>query len=79
MGNNATDTEDAIFRIAPAPGPAASSTPDNAINILLLSPGDPRHILKTIAQRYRHSSRPLHVSPWLAAPLSRAGKPSQHA
>jgi hypothetical protein len=29
--------------------------------ILLLQPGDPRHIIKTIAQRYRHETRPLHV------------------
>lgn len=27
---------------------------------LLLQPGDPRHIIKTIAQRHRHSGRALH-------------------
>ena len=29
--------------------------------ILLVQPGDPRSVLKTIAQRFRHSGRPLHV------------------
>lgn len=31
------------------------------LNILLIQPGDPRHVLKTIASRFRHSKRPLHV------------------
>jgi hypothetical protein len=35
---------------------------DEALNILLVQPGDPRHVLKTIAGRFRHSTRPLHVS-----------------
>ena len=32
------------------------------LNILLVQPGDPRSVLKTIAQRFRSSTRPLHVS-----------------
>lgn len=34
---------------------------DAPLNVLLVSPGDPRSVLKTIAQRFRHSTRPLHV------------------
>jgi dynein assembly factor 3 len=34
-----------------------ASTP---LNILLVNAGDARHVLKTIAQRFRHSVRPLH-------------------
>ena len=48
---------------------AASSAPprtgeeaEEPLVILLVQPGDPRSILKTIAQRFRHSARPLHVS-----------------
>lgn len=33
------------------------------LRILLLMPSDPRSVLKTIAQRLRHSNRPLHVRP----------------
>jgi len=40
-----------------------TTTVDNTLQILLLMPGDPRHIIKTIAQRYRNSTRPIHVSP----------------
>lgn len=29
--------------------------------ILLVQPSDPRSVIKTIAQRFRHSARPLHV------------------
>ena len=36
---------------------------EGPLRILLLQPGDPRSILKTIAQRFRHSTRPLHVRP----------------
>jgi dynein assembly factor 3 len=36
---------------------ADTSTP---LNILLVNAGDARHVLKTIAQRFRHSVRPLH-------------------
>lgn len=44
-------------------GTSAPTSPDDErspLNILLLQPGDPRSILKTIAQRSRHSDRPLH-------------------
>jgi hypothetical protein len=44
------------------PAPVPAPIEDHAINILLLMPADPRHVIKTISQRYRHSSRPLHVS-----------------
>lgn len=39
----------------------ADKDEDAPINMLLIEPGDPRHIIKTIAQRFRHSERPLHV------------------
>lgn len=40
----------------------ADST-DEPINVLLLQPGDVRHVLKTIAQRraHKYGSRPIHV------------------
>jgi len=54
---------------------ASSAECDDAatpLNILLLSPGDPRSIIKTIAQRFRHSSRPLHVRVCTPFPRARA-------
>jgi dynein assembly factor 3 len=40
--------------------PPATLAEQPPLNILLVQPGDPRHIIKTISQRHRHSSRPLH-------------------
>jgi len=42
-------------------GSASWSDASAPLNILLVQPGDPRSVLKTIAQRFRHSGRPLHV------------------
>ena len=47
-----------------SPTSTSSSTSSNPLNILLVQPGDIRHVIKTVAQRLRHSSaasaRPLH-------------------
>ena len=53
----------------------AASWDDAApLNILLVQPGDPRSVIKTIAQRFRHSPRPLHVRG--SAARARAAAPS---
>ncbi len=31
------------------------------LRVLLLAPSDPRSVLKTISQRFRHGERPVHV------------------
>jgi len=41
-------------------GPSQPAAQAEPLNILLLQPGDPRSIMKTIAQRLRHTGRPLH-------------------
>ena len=42
-------------------GSDGAAAPAEPLSILLVQPGDPRSVLKTIAQRFRHSARPLHV------------------
>jgi hypothetical protein len=58
-----TTTDAGAASAAPAPPASvgAAAAQDNTLRILLLMPGDIRHVVKSIAQRYRHSSRPLHV------------------
>jgi hypothetical protein len=58
-----TTTDAGAASAAPAPPASvgAAAAQDNTLRILLLMPGDIRHMVKSIAQRYRHSSRPLHV------------------
>jgi hypothetical protein len=57
-----------IFGASCAAGSASSGVNDvsgldtSPLNILLVQPGDVRSVLKTIAQRFRHCRRPLHVS-----------------
>jgi hypothetical protein len=49
------------------------STPDADVtaplNVLLLAPADPRSVIKTICQRFRHTMRPIHVRMGNAAPF----------
>ena len=53
-----------IFGASCAAGSAAGvdGSDTSPLNILLVQPGDVRSVLKTIAQRFRHCRRPLHVS-----------------
>ena len=54
-----------VFGASSSPPSSSSSTlKQQPLNILLVQPGDIRHVIKTVAQRLRHSSassaRPLH-------------------
>jgi hypothetical protein len=44
-----------------AAGAAAAGDDDDAINVLLVQPGDPRTLIKTICQRLRHKRRRINV------------------
>ena len=45
--------------------------PEEPLRVLLVMPADPRSVLKTLSQRLRHSTRPVHVRglPLLCATL----------
>lgn len=50
-----------LYRTVMGASPTTAADSERSpLNILLLQPGDPRSILKTIAQRSRHADRPLH-------------------
>ena len=58
----AQDVQDALDVLHLSKSTNASAS--DPINILLIKPGDVRHVIKTISQRKRHlnSTKPLHVS-----------------